>query len=219
MSERLQPIGKVRPGNPKIILGPVRVFAMRIMSLMNDLKRTLFGVVLSIAVCHMACAEAPSVWQATTGKRAFIEVNGKRIRVDQSLQTKLRHAEAAAFMPLALDAAPGESLRWLLLRESSRVWGDAGFCGAGHEDHLLLVKVVKSVGNAVDDFLAQSCLQSVSMDMDQFEELLSAISIDTERKQLILNQSIASETDSVRREVNITIAGRRMRVSTRNVVE
>lgn len=186
---------------------------------MNDLKRIFYGMAVLMAVCHMAHAEAASVWLVSIGKRPSIEVNGKQIRVDQALQGRLRRAETATFLPLDLDTSSIESWRWLLVREPSRGRGDVGFCGAGHEDHLLLVKVAKSVVRAVDDFLAQSCMKSISMDMDQFEELLGAINIDAQRKQLILNQSIASETDSLRREVNIAVVKHRIKVSTRNIVE
>jgi hypothetical protein len=189
------------------------------MLLMNDLKRTLWGMSLSIFVCHIACAEAINSWQVTTGKRAFIVFNGKQIGVDRSLQAKLRHAETAVFLPLDLGANSLESLRWLLVREPSRGRGDVGFCGAGHEDHLLLVKVVKSIGKTVDDFLVQSCLRSISMDMDQFDELLGGININAKGKQLTLKQSISNEKYSIRNEVNIAVVGQRMKVSTRQVVD
>jgi hypothetical protein len=193
---------------------------MRTTLLLNDLCRVLSGLVLSMAACHMACAEAGHDWKVLVGKQAAVKVDRKQVRVERSLQARLRHAEAASFLPLDLGAGSTESSwRWLLVREASRVRGDAGFCGAGHEDHLLLVKVTKSVGTAIDDFLAQSCLKSISMDMDQFNELMSAISIDKQARQLSLQQAVSSDTASFRQDVRIEVISGRMNVIVRKLAD
>ena len=193
---------------------------MRTTLLLNDLCQVLSGLVLSMAACHMACAEAGHDWNVMVGKQAAVKVARKQVRVERSLQARLRHAEAASFLPLELGAGSIESSwRWLLVREASRARGDAGFCGAGHEDHLLLIKVTKSIGSAIDDFLVQSCLKSVSMEMDQFNELMVAISIDEQTRQLSLQQTVSSDTDSFRQDVRIEVTSGRMNVVVRKLAD
>lgn len=193
---------------------------MQIISLLNDLPRIMSGLVLSIAACQVACAEADYAWKAFIGKKAAIEIARKQVRIERSLQTRLRHAEAAAFLPLDLAAGMSKSSwRWLLLREPSRSRGGAGFCGAGHEDHLLLVKVTNSVGTAIDEFLAQSCLKSISMDMNEFNEVVDAIGIDNQAGHLFLQQTISNDTESIRQEIRIEVVSGRMSVSVRKFAD
>lgn len=192
---------------------------MRTILLLNNLVRAWSGLVLLLAVCHAAYAKTSHDWSVLVGKQAVVKIDGKQARVAQSLQTRLHRAEAAAFLPLELVGGPASSLRWLLVREASRVRGDAGFCGAGHEDHLLLIKITKSVGVVMDDFLAQSCLKSISMDIDQFNELIDAISIDETARQLSLQQSIPGETDSFRQEVRLEVVSGRVKVSKRKLAD
>lgn len=190
---------------------------MRITLLLNDLIQALCGFVLSLFVCHAACANAGHDWKVLTGKKVAIEIDGKQVRIDQSLKARLHRAEAAAFLPLEFGGGSAESWRWLLFREASRVNGSASFCGAGHEDRLLLVKVVKSAGTVVNEFLAQSCLKSISMDMDQFDELLDAIGIDEQKGRLTIQQSISSDTGSALQHVRIEVTSGRMKVFIRKV--
>lgn len=193
---------------------------MRTTSLLNDLCRFVFGLVLSMAACQMACAEAASDWTVLVGKQAAVTIDRQQVRLERSLQARLRNAEAAAFLPLKPEAGPTESSwRWLLLREASRARGGAGFCGAGHEDHLLLVKVTKSVGTAIDDFLAQSCLKSISMDVDEFNELMGAISIDQQTRQLALQQTVSSDTESIKQKVRIAVVSGRMDASVKKFAD
>jgi len=186
---------------------------------LNDLKRALTCFVVSLSACHSVCAQAGHDWKVSTGKQGVIEVDGNPIRIGRTLKTTLRKVEAAAFLPLDFGGGPLQSWRWLLVREASRARGDVGFCGAGHEDHLLLIKVTKSVGIAVDDLLAQSCLKSISMDMDQFNELTGAISIDEQARRLSLQQTVSSDTDSFRQDVRIEVTSGRMNVAVRKVAD
>jgi hypothetical protein len=193
---------------------------MRSTSLLNDLVLALAGFVASLAVCHAASADTVHDWKVLVGKQAAVKVDRKQVRVERSLQTRLRHAEAASFLPLELGAGSAKSSwRWLLVREASRARGDAGFCGAGHEDHLLLIKVTKSVGTAIDDFLAQSCLKSINMGMDQFDESMGAISIDEQARQLSLQQTVSSGTDSFRQDVRLEVTSGRMKVIVRKLAD
>ncbi len=196
------------------------MFDMRTTSLLNDLCRVLAGLVSSMAACQMACAEEAPDWTVLVGKQATVSIDRRQVRLQRSLQARLRNAEAAAFLPLRPEAGPTDSsLRWLLLREASRAKGDAGFCGAGHEDHLLLVSVTKSVGTVIDDFLAQSCMKSIHMDVDEFKELMGAISIDRQNRQLTIQQTVSSDTETITQKVRIAVVSGRMDASVKRFAD
>ena len=176
--------------------------------------RPWFGAVLLLTACEMTYAEAQYGWVVVTGKQAEVKVDHKHVSLDQPLLLRLRHAEAAAFLPLDVGGGPfNSSSRWLVLREPSNSRGGAGFCGAGHEDHLLLVNVANSFVRVTDDFLAQSCLLSISMNMDEFGELVGSIGIDKQAGQVSLEQVVSSESGSIRRSVLLTVVSGRMIVS------
>lgn len=187
---------------------------MRTTLLLIDMSRALLGLVLSMAAFHAASAGVGRDWTVLIGKHASVKIDETQVHVERSLQARLRRAEGAAFLPLEqLGSGRAVFWRWLLLREASRARGDAGFCGAGHEDHLLLFKVTKSVGVVREDFLVQSCLQSISMNVDQFNELMGAIGIDEQTGQLSLQQLISGDTESFRQAVRLQVISGRVKVS------
>lgn len=46
-----------------------------------------------------------------------------------------------------------------------------GYCGAGYEDYLLLVEIRGKKLTLKDQFLLQSCLKSISMFIDQGDDI------------------------------------------------
>lgn len=54
-----------------------------------------------------------------------------------------------------------------------------GYCGTGHEDHLILLRYDGKQVTLRDDFLLQSCLKSVVLDNDE-DGILKALAIDQE---------------------------------------
>lgn len=156
-------------------------------------------------------------WNIKVGSRAAIDLNGKLLKVDRPLLAKLRVADEAALLPAAIVGEGGGQMRWLVLRTPSRLRGTAGFCGAGHEDRLVLLQSNAARVTAVSEFLAQSCLSSVSMDVDQLKELLDALHQNPKTGDLLFQQSVSSETGSSRREVAIFVRGGALRVETRKL--
>jgi hypothetical protein len=75
---------------------------MRTTSLLSDLIRSCSGLILPLAVCHAAYAETRHDWNVLLGTQAVVNIDGKQVRVERSLQKMLRRAEAAAFLPSAL---------------------------------------------------------------------------------------------------------------------
>lgn len=65
----------------------------------------------------------------------------------------------------------------LLARLPSKSPQSTGYCGAGYEDHLVLLEHSDQKIVLRDDFLLQSCLKSISLDSDGNDDVLKAISV------------------------------------------
>jgi len=55
-----------------------------------------------------------------------------------------------------------------------------GYCGAGYEDHLILLRYEGKKIVLLDDFLLQSCLKSIVLDNDGDADILKSLTIDYE---------------------------------------
>lgn len=193
---------------------------MPTMLLLNRLiKRSacFVSVLLMVLVGSSVFAGQSCTWNIKVGSRAAIDLNGKLLKVDRPLLAKLRVADEAALLPAAIVGEGGGQMRWLVLRTPSRLRGTADFCGAGHEDRLVLLQSNAARVTALGEFLAQSCLSSVSMDVDQLKELLDALHQNPKTGDLLFQQSVSSETGSSRREVAIFVRGGALRVETRKL--
>lgn len=193
---------------------------MPTMLLLNRLiKRSacFVSVLLMVLVGSSVFAGQSCTWNIKVGSLAAIDLNGKLLKVDRPLLAKLRVADEAALLPAAIVGEGGGQMRWLVLRTPSRLRGTADFCGAGHEDRLVLLQSNAARVTALGEFLAQSCLSSVSMDVDQLKELLDALHQNPKTGDLLFQQSVSSETGSSRREVAIFVRGGALRVETRKL--
>lgn len=174
----------------------------------------LSALAIAMTAAQSAIAHAGDAWQVQAGTHAAIELNGKKIKLAQSLSARLKMAEDAAFLPFEFTRSVNKHARWLVVRASSTSGGGDGFCGAGYEDHLVLVEVVDSTARCMDEFQAQSCLQSIGMDVDQFDELLKALVQDPEDGSLAFKQSRSNERTAYREAVSIKVMDGRMRLET-----
>lgn len=157
-------------------------------------------------------------WRVETGRSPAIKLNDESVTLSRALKARLWVADAASFLPFDLFGGHNH-LRWLVVRASSRSKGYAGFCGAGHEDRLVLVAVSASEARELGEFLAQSCLSSISMDVDRFDELLGKLVQDPKTGWLEFEQSLANEIDAYRQEVKIQVVDRRIKVRTHRLEE
>jgi hypothetical protein len=64
-----------------------------------------------------------------------------------------------------------------LLRERSRINGSLSYCGAGHEDYVLLLEMANGKITLADDALLQSCMKSILLDSDKGDDPLQAITL------------------------------------------
>lgn len=183
------------------------------------LVRWLPGLVFWFASVQASHAEAGHGWTVLAGKPFAIEVDHQRVVLTPALKAAVHHAEAAATRPWALNGMPNKGRLWLLVRQASRANGGASFCGAGHEDRLLLIQVVKSVGKPVGGLLVQSCLQSISMDADNLDDILGAINVNEHDGTLNFQRSMSNDITSFRQDVTIGIEASRMKVMAHKVAD
>jgi hypothetical protein len=188
---------------------------MLTMSLRNKAISLIFLLLpLAFGFGCVSAAQA-CAWQIKVGMRPGIELNGHKLKIDRALAKRLSAADEAAVLPADLVLKNGARAKWLVLRTPSRLRGDAGFCGAGHEDRLLLLRANSENVRVTGEFLVQSCLSSISMDVDQLNELIAALNQDPHSGDFVFQQSVSSETQSFRRDVRIKIENGRLKVDTR----
>ncbi len=72
----------------------------------------------------------------------------------------------------------------LIARMPSKSPQSIGYCGAGYEDHLVLLVYDGNIIKAADDFLLQSCLNSVVLDGVNVDDIFNAISVDMEKYEI-----------------------------------
>lgn len=187
---------------------------MPITSLRSKWPRSWVALAISLSFAQPATADDGGSWRVKVGTRPTLELNGKKVKLAPALIDGMRTADEDRFLPFEFAARSARNARWLVLRASSRTRGDAGFCGSGHEDRLMLVEVHGSTATAVGEFLAQSCLQSIGMDADLFGDLLSSLVQDPKDGSLTFQQTVSIESGARRQLVNIQVVRGRMRVVT-----
>jgi len=101
----------------------------------------------------------------------------KASKADANLRAAIRGASQT--LVLSARAFDKEGHRYFVLavaKPSVKEQG-AGFCGAGSEDHLLLVEWKTELQTLIlrDDMLVQSCLKSITLQSDQGSDLSVAI--------------------------------------------
>lgn len=187
---------------------------MRIMSQQSRLVQRMVALVLGLFFTLAADAAANHDWSVVVGKNPTLKLSGKRINLTRALKAQMRGADEAAFLPVNIEIGPQKHARWLVVRSPSRVSGKSGFCGAGHEDWLLLIEVSGLTAKSADQLLVQSCLKSISMDVDQLDELAKAFNQDDHDGALTFQQSLSSEASTYRQVVRIQVVREKMRVVT-----
>jgi hypothetical protein len=108
----------------------------------------------------------------TVNKQHVVAKNTERNITYNVATTVSQHLIRADDIRLVGNAInPNAQLFIVMTRELSRP--DAmgqGYCGAGHEDYLLLVEILERNLLLRDQFLLQSCLKSISMFIDHGDD-------------------------------------------------
>ena len=201
------------------MIGRIRGFAMQIMSLQTRMLKRSVALIIGLTLTLVAEAGANHDWHVIVGKHPTLKLNGKRIILTRALKAQMLGADEATFLPVDIESGPKKHARLLALRSSSRANGSAGFCGAGHEDRILLIEVNGLTAKRADEFLAQSCLRSISMDVDQLDDLAKAFDIDPQDGALTFQQSLSSESSVYRQLVRLKVVREKMIVVTQRIQE
>lgn len=69
-----------------------------------------------------------------------------------------------------------------------------GFCGAGYEGHLLLLKISNSTLNIADKYLVDSCLESISLTSDQGDDPFKALVQTDDKDEILTYDTIEGES-------------------------
>lgn len=178
------------------------------------MRNKLIGIFFFVAFIGATVASQVCEWRVKVGRHATLKLNGIALRVDRPLAEKLSAADEAAFLPVEIVWDKGSRARWMVLRTASRSRSDAGFCGSGHEDRLILLQVRNGKVASAGEFTAQSCLSSISMDIDQLDELTKSFHQDPKTGDLTFQQSVSSEISSSRRVVKIQVQGGKVKTET-----
>lgn len=176
------------------------------------MRNKLIGIALFVALSGATFASQVCEWSSQVGRHAAIKINGITLRVDRPLAAKLSTANEAAFLPAEITHKKGSRAKWMVLRTASRSRGDSGFCGSGHEDRLILLHAQNGKVASAGEFTAQSCLSSISMDVDQLHELTAAFQQDPKSGDLTFQQSVSSEVSSLRHVVKIQVREGRVKI-------
>lgn len=184
-----------------------------------ECRRLLLGFMAAVAFGQALATDIFQTWSVSVGQKPSIVFDGKKIKLSQGLMSKMKQANEASFLPYIFEQSPDIHARWLVLRHSSRIRGDAGYCGAGHEDRLLLVEVSGGIAHGSNEFVAQSCLNSVSMDVDEFNDLISAFDQDRQSGEIYFQQTRTSAAEAFRQNVIIQVVNRKVKVMVKREAE
>lgn len=181
------------------------------------MRNKIVGTLLSIAIVGVNFANQASAWSVKVGQQSALKVSDVYLKIDRPLAAKLSAADEAAFLPAEITLDDGGRVKWLVLRTASRSRHGAGFCGSGHEDRLILLQVRNGKVASAGEFTAQSCLSSISMDIDQLHELTEALHQNPKTGDLTFQQSVSSDIGSFRRVVKIMVGGGKVKIETQNL--
>ena len=155
---------------------------------MNTIKRCL---TLTLALpLHAASADTPGsllLFRLESNETICIDTaKGKTSReCDHIFNSKSLDMGARKLLQRSHELLPafsqenvGGNYLVLIARIPSKNPQGTGYCGAGYEDHAILLEHKKQNIALRDDFLLQSCLSSISLDSNDGDDILKAVFID-----------------------------------------
>lgn len=90
----------------------------------------------------------------------------------------------------------------LIARVPSQRRRPTAYCGAGYEDHLILLAHTSQRVTLRDDFLLQSCMKSIALDSDHGDDILAALAID--HNTATIRFKWLTEPDSTEHQLSVT---------------
>ena len=118
-------------------------------------------------------------------KKIHIRKNGA-IYGGNMLESRVKKIIADSDSAYPLFAVPSENnyLLVLLTRTPSKTPQGTGYCGAGYEDKIILLKFNGKNIKYSDELNLQSCLKNILLDSDKGDNPINAIAIDDAAKTI-----------------------------------
>jgi hypothetical protein len=132
------------------------------------------GDVLSLSPAH----HSPSASLKRVSSTHPVTIDAKTARSLKSAD------ELIALSPRAFPMKGYEAVL-LIARVPSQRSNPSGYCGAGHEDYLMLLALEKQRLKLLDDFLVQSCLESMVLASDQGDDPRNGIEVAPDARVLV----------------------------------
>lgn len=101
---------------------------------------------------------------------------GARLTVRAPLAALLLKAESTRY--LLHDPDPRGGLAVIIASVPSTSTRGQGYCGAGHEDYAVLIEKAGDTLAYKDRYLLQSCMQSVTLEADDPDDIRTALALD-----------------------------------------
>jgi hypothetical protein len=142
-------------------------------------------------------------------KNSFIKItyNKKKIPIDLMSKRIFSQMDSMAVVSNKTFPMDSEQYFWAFIRKPSRNLNGTGFCGAGFEDYFYLFKVTKNKLKLIDEYQAQSCLDSFSIDIDEIKEVNEPnkkISFYPETGVIEFTQEFIKNETAFSREIKLT---------------
>lgn len=152
----------------------------------------------------------------TSSHQVVASKNGHVLKVAPPLALSLKSADEFHLLSDKGFMLSGDMHYWLLVRQPSRLRRSAGYCGAGTEDYLYLLRVRRNRLSMLDSFYLQSCLSSFSIDAEKFSDFMLAMKLESSTGKVEFRQISYDRTVEKQEDVEVTPEGGR--ISIRKVV-
>lgn len=153
-------------------------------------SRIIFTLMLPFQIVSATAAERPLSFELERKKTICVgEMKSKNTEkcnlvinfgaLDKATKKILQRSDEV--LPLFSQMRGSSHSLVLIARIHSKNPQSSGYCGSGYEDHVVLLEFDGKKISLQDDFLLQSCLKSITLDTDQGDDILKAISINREK--------------------------------------
>ncbi|HZW14396.1 MAG TPA: hypothetical protein VFF81_14550 [Noviherbaspirillum sp.] len=139
-------------------------------------------------------------------KNNLIEISRakKKISLDRESKRILTQMDSILVISNRTFLLDSQQYFWAFIRLPSKNSHGAGFCGAGLEDFLVLFKIQRSNLYLIDKYQAQSCLNSISINIDQIEEVDTKIAFSRENGIIQFSQEFVNSESVYSKTIRLT---------------
>ena len=163
---------------------------MQITSIVNKINKTVAFLLILASPHAFAAPSAKPLLSFKIAKEEIICLGGSQGNAQNcdrtvnmsSLDSATKRVIDRSDEALSLFSQKINNVNYVVFiaRIPSKSPQSTGYCGAGYEDHLILLRYEEKKIVLLDDFLLQSCLKSIVLDNDGDADILKSLTIDQE---------------------------------------